>query len=227
MKSTIAIIGATGKMGSALARSFARAGYPLLLMGREQERLQQMAEDIRSIDCSSVEAVGCAKEAAWEADIIIPAVPYRVQAEVAGHIRPVAVGKIIISIANLSDHEMKLLAAASAAEELQNVLPHSKVIKAFNTTFAADFDCPRIAGITPDCFVAGDDAPSVEVVLQLVKDAGFNPLIAGDLHASRTLESMMLLLDGLSQRYGYRQHAGWKVLADQVTQRDKSNRISK
>jgi predicted dinucleotide-binding enzyme len=45
-----------------------------------------------------------------------------------------------------------------------------------------------------------------------VKDTGFNPLIAGKLQASRTLEHMTVLLVGLSMRYNYNWLAGWKVL---------------
>lgn len=194
MKSTIAIIGATGKMGSALSGRLARAGYPLLLMGREKEKLQQMAEEMRRIDRSLVEAVGCAKEAAWEADIIIPAVPYTVQAEVAEHIRPVAIGKIVLSIINpfLKGANALLTApGSSAAEELQSALPHSKIVKAFSTTLASSFGMDVI-GDKADCWVAGDDRPSIDIVWKLVNDTGFRPVVAGNLDASRKLESMML-----------------------------------
>ena len=75
VKQTIAIIGATGNMGSALARSLARGPYRVLLFGRDAARLDWLASEIQgTVPAAEVEAVGCPVDASWEADIIIPAV---------------------------------------------------------------------------------------------------------------------------------------------------------
>jgi predicted dinucleotide-binding enzyme len=100
----------------------------------------------------------------------------------------------------------------SAAEELQKLLPNSKVIKAFNTTFAADFSTPVIDGKQVDAFIAGNDEEALETVKELVSTAGFNPVVAGDLSVSRTLENMQLLLIQLGLKYNYNWLAGWKIL---------------
>jgi predicted dinucleotide-binding enzyme len=99
-----------------------------------------------------------------------------------------------------------------AAEELQKCLPNAIVVKAFNTVFAADFATPVIAGQQADAFVAGNDADAVETVSELVATAGFNPIVAGDLSVSRTLENMSLLLIQLTMKNGYNWLAGWKIL---------------
>ena len=100
----------------------------------------------------------------------------------------------------------------SSAEELQKLLPHSKVIKAFNTTFAGDFSQPVINGKTIDAFIAGNDEEALETVSDVVKSAGFNPIKAGKLSISRTLENMQSLLIQLSIKNNYNQVAGWKIL---------------
>ncbi|MFL5774538.1 MAG: NADPH-dependent F420 reductase, partial [Flavisolibacter sp.] len=87
-----------------------------------------------------------------------------------------------------------------------------KVIKAFNTTFAADFNTPVINGKRVDAFIAGNDEEALKTVSQLVSDAGFNPVIAGELHVSRTLENMQLLLIQLGIKNNYNWLAGWKIL---------------
>jgi 8-hydroxy-5-deazaflavin:NADPH oxidoreductase len=210
MKSTIAIIGATGSIGSALARGLAQAGYPLLLMGRRKEKLSRLVDEVKALNKASVEALGCAKEAAWEADMIIPAVPYPAQEEIVSHIRPVAVGKIVVSIANPFDSKVESLlttTGTSAAEELQFLLPHSKVVKVFSTAFVSYAFCQCIPAA---CLLAGDDLPAADAVQQLAKDAGFNPLIVGNLSESRTLESMMLMFARLSREYRYNLYAPWK-----------------
>lgn len=215
-KQTIAIIGATGNMGSALSRALAKGNYRLLLKSEEADKLQSLVKEIKASDPGAdIEASVCAKDASWEADIIINAVPYSAEKEVAEKIREVANQKIVISIANpLNETYDGLVTGAdtSAAEELQKLLPNSKVVKAFNTTFAADFATPVIDGKQADAFIAGDDKEAVETVSELVTTAGFKPVIAGELSLSRTLEQMQLLLIRLGLKYNYKWLAGWKIL---------------
>jgi len=216
IKQTIAVIGATGNMGSAISKSLSKGNYKLLLCANEQDKVQTLVQQIKLQNSSAdVEAVDCSTEASWEADIIILALPYEAEKEVAEKIREMANQKIVISIANpLNSSYNGLVTAAdtSAAEELQKLLPNSKVIKAFNTTFAADFTTPVIDGKQVDAFVAGNDEDALQTVSELVTTSGFNPMVAGNLSVSRTLESMQLLLIQLGIKYNYNWLAGWKIL---------------
>lgn len=215
-KQTIAIIGATGNMGSAIAKGISNGNYRLLLKGNDQHSLDALVNDIKTQNASAdVEPVVCPADASWEADIIILAVPFSAEAEIADTIREVAKQKIVISIANPLNESYNGLTTApdtSAAEELQKLLPNSKVIKAFNTTFAADFASPLIDGKQSDAFIAGNDEDALQIVSEIVATAGFNPIAAGDLSVSRILENMQLLLIQLGIKYNYHWHAGWKIL---------------
>jgi NADPH-dependent F420 reductase len=215
-KQTIAIIGATGNMGSSISKSLAKGNYRLLLKANKEEELNKLVKEIKGENTSvDVEAIPCPTEASWEADIIILAVPFEAEKEIAEKIKQVANQKIVISIANPLNETCDGLATppnTSAAEELQKLLPNSKVIKAFNTTFAADFSIPVINGKQVDAFIAGNDEDALETVKELVITAGFNPIVAGNLSVSRTLESMQLLLIQLGMKYNYNWHAGWKIL---------------
>lgn len=203
-------------MGSALAKSLAKGNFRLLLKSSRQEELKALVEAIKAeTPTADIEGMACPREAGWEADVIIPAVPFEAQAEVAERIREVANQKIVISIANPLNETytgMVTPGDTSAAEELQKLLPHAKVVKAFNTTFAADFASPVINGQQVDAFIAGNHADALETVSELVKTAGFNPIVSGDLTASRMLESMQLHLIQLSQKYNYNWLAGYKIL---------------
>lgn len=215
-KQTIAVIGANGNMGSAISRSLAKGPYRLLLKGNNQEELDALVKEIKTKNKGAdVEAAVCPAEASWEADIIILAVPFDAEKEIAPGIREVANQKIVISIANPLNEKYDGLVTApdtSAAEELQKRLPNSKVIKAFNTTFAADFSTPVIDGKQVDAFLAGNDEDALQTVSGLVTTAGFNPILAGDLSVSRTLEHMQLLLIQLGMKYNFNWLAGWKIL---------------
>lgn len=216
IKQTIAIIGATGNMGSAITKSISKGPYRLLLKGNDQTALDTLVAEIKNTNVKAeVEAAVCPTEASWEADVIILAVPYEAEKEIAATIKEVANQKIVISIANPINATYNGLVTApdtSAAEELQKLLPNSKVIKAFNSTFAADFSTPVIDGKQVDAFIAGHDEEALETVSEIVATAGFNPIIAGDLSVSRTLENMQLLLIQLGNKYNYNWLAGWKIL---------------
>ena len=215
-KQTIAIIGAGGNMGSVISKALSKGNYRLLLKGNDSAKLKELVVEIESQNPSAdVEAMACPAEASWEADIIILAVPFPAEKEIAEKIREVANQKIVVSIANPLNATYDGLTTApdtSAAEELQKLLPNSKVIKAFNTTFAADFSTPVIDGKQVDAFIAGDDEEALQTVSELVRIAGFNPLVAGRLSVSRTLENMQLLLIQLGMKYNYNWLAGWKIL---------------
>ena len=215
-KQTIAIIGAAGNMGSALAKSLAKGNYRLLLFTDDKKDMTGLAKEIKSLHPGAdIESINCSYNASWEADIIIAAVPYNAEKELAHKIREVANQKIVISIANPLNETYDGLVTApdsSAAEELQKLLPNSKVVKAFNTTFAADFSTPVIGGKQADSFIAGNDTEALTTVSELVRTAGFNPIIAGGLPVSRTLENMQLLLIQLGIKYNYNWLAGWKIL---------------
>src|SRR5689334_4371437 len=166
-KPSIAIIGATGRMGGALALRLVKENYRLLLFARNVIRLNEMEEAFRKASpMADLDWVTCAAEASWEADIIIPAVPFSAQYEIAKKIQQVATQQIIISLSNpVQPNETD----KSDAEKLQELLPHSKVVKAFNTIAAEEL----IALQKPaDSFIASDDEEANEVVAALVKKIG-------------------------------------------------------
>jgi NADPH-dependent F420 reductase len=215
-KQTITIIGANGHMGAAISKAISKGNYRLLLKGNEQAALDALVNEIKNTNPDAdVEAAVCPAEASWEADIIILAVPFEAEKEIAAKIKEVANQKIVISIANPLNTTYDGLVTSpdtSAAEELQKLLPDSKVIKAFNTTFAGDFSTPVIEGMQADAFIAGNDDDALQTVAEIVATAGFNPIIAGNLSVSRTLENMQLLLIQLGIKYNYNWLAGWKIL---------------
>src|SRR5947209_3256186 len=102
-----------------------------------------------------------------------------------------------------SSGNMGAAISKSIAKGNYGIVLYSKVVKAFNTIFAADFSSPVIDGKQVDAFVAGNDEEALQTVSDLVITAGFNPIIAGDLSVSRTLENMQLLLIQLTMKYNY------------------------
>lgn len=215
-KQTIAIIGATGNMGSALAKTLSKGNNRLLLFANNQEKVKALVDDIKSSNKKAdVEGIECPTNASWEADIIVMAVPFAAEKEIATRIKEVANQKVVISIANpLNENYDGLVTPpnTSAAEELQKLLPNSKVVKAFNTVFATVFTTPVIDDKQVDVLIAGNDGNAMVTVSELVQTAGFNPVVTGELLVSRTLENMALLLIQLTVKNNWNWQAGFKVL---------------
>ncbi len=198
-KQTVAVFGASGSMGSAITKSIAKGPYRLLLMSNEAGKLQELQTDIvKEFPDAEAEVIQTLIDARWKADIFILAVPYAAEAEIVSEIKDLAEGKIVISITNPINKDLTGLVTqpgTSAAEELQKLLPQSNVVKAFNTTFAADFTHPVIDGKQVDSFIAGDDEPSVKTVSEMIKTAGFNPIIAGGLSGKPNIREHAITVD--------------------------------
>jgi predicted dinucleotide-binding enzyme len=200
MKKTVAIIGAVGIIGSPIARGLAAAGCRVLLTDDIRNhplrymKLSWLERKIRmEVPQADVEMAVSRREASWEADIIIPAVPYVELDEVASRIKDVVTGKIIISLEvplNETHNGPAPDPTTSAAEELAQLLPHSKIVKVVSAIFVTRPEEQNVDGVNVDMFVAGDDKQSVAVVMQLVEDAGFHPVVAGTLATGRTLEEV-------------------------------------
>lgn len=215
MKTTIAIIGAGGNMGKGIATALAsKSNYRLLLCDNDLVTTEALAKDLKRTNPNAdVEAIDCSANASWEADIVIPAIPYSAQKSVAEKIKPFVNQKIVVSLVNPMNETMTALATdSSAAEELQLLLPNAKVVKAFNTTFAGTFYEPVVDSVPVDVFVAGDDEQSVKAVSKLAKTIGYNPVFAGGLATSKTLELMQFMLIQITVRDNLNWKTGWKLL---------------
>ena len=206
-KKTIAIIGATGDMGSALAKALVNSNYRLLLMSRDESKLRKFSACLKEkTPAAEVAVIDCEKEACWEADIILLAVPYGAEKEVAGKIRAVATQKVIIDVSNPLNQSYDHLITetdTSAAEELQKALPNSKVVKAFNTIFAADLTTRIKEGEQVKTFIAGDDQEALQTVSEIAAAMGLKPVLCGNLSSARKIEQMMLQLMELKTEENY------------------------
>ena len=92
----------------------------------------------------------------------------------------------------------------SGAEEIQSKAQGARVVKAFNTAFAARQADPNVAGgLRVDGYAAGDDEEAKQAVLALLGDIGFNPVDAGPLAMARHLEGMAWLNISLQMKNGW------------------------
>lgn len=175
------IIG-TGNMGTAIAALAARGGAPV----------QNVAHGERA--------------ETFTGDVVVLAVPYEALGDVAARYFDQLAGKVVVDITNpvdAADGRRREIRAGSAAAELSTRLPQSRVLKAFNTSFAATVASGELtadgAGPVPlTVLAAGDDADAKSSVLDVVEASGARGIDVGPLARARELEAVGFLQLGLA-----------------------------
>ena len=104
-------------------------------------------------------------------------------------------GKVVVDITNPVDWStfdgLVTPADSSAAEEIAKRLPDgARVVKAFNTTFAATLISGEVNGPPLDVLIASDDDDAKALMTQLLEPAGLHVVDAGPLRRARQLESL-------------------------------------
>jgi len=168
----VSIIG-TGSMGTAIARIVTDGGNTVELLGRE--------------DAAT----------APEGDVVVLAVPYpSVEDVLAAHGDHLA-GKVVVDITNPVDFEtfdsLTVPADSSAAAQIADRLPRSRVLKAFNTTFAATISSGVVGPLPTTVLIAGDDDDAKATLVDVVRAGGLRAIDAGGLRRAPELEALGFL----------------------------------
>lgn len=153
-------------------------------------------------------------DAAKWGEVIILAVPHNAVNDAIEEIRPYADGKVVIDATNAVNQNLDLSinCTTSTAEEIQKKLPKAKVVKAFNTVFAANQGVGKVGNEQLTAFIAGDDLKAKQTVAQLTRDIGFDPVDCGPLKATRYLDGMAMLIIQLAFKYGLGTKIGYKLV---------------
>lgn len=203
----ITIIGA-GNVGRALAGSFTRAGHDVTVSSAHPDSARAVAAE------TGARAAVDNRAAVTDADLVVLAVPYPALTDVIDEVGDALAGKIVVDATNplRPDYQGLAVEGTSAAEQVQARVKGARVVKAFNSALAARQADPTVEGTQLDGFVAGDDQEAKQVVLDLVRAIGFNPIDAGPLEVARALEALALLNIMLQLRNNGGWQTGWKLV---------------
>jgi 8-hydroxy-5-deazaflavin:NADPH oxidoreductase len=202
---SLAIIGGTGKEGSAIAARFAKAGVRTLIGSRDAMKAQNAANKINEeFKIKNVEGY-TNRDATSKADIVLLAVPYDGMKPILEDIKPAAAGKVIINIASSLDAEKKSRArinpAGSIAVEIQTFFGETtKVVDAFQNISPEQLE-KFDEKIETDVLVVGADRETRDMVIALIKKVGIDAFDAGMIQNAVIVETMTAALIAINIRY--------------------------
>ena len=191
----ITIIGA-GNMGRGIGIRLVSGGHSVTYMDAYPEMAERTASDVKTHTQKGANVYTAPMDSANVSDIVVLALWYDTNLEVARQLGQKLAGKVVVDIANpFSTYDPRATQPdSSSAEELAKIVPPSvHVVKAFSTTFAGTLLTGKVAGQPLDVFIAGDDHEAKAKVAKLVSDGGLRPIDVGPLSRARQIEGMQLL----------------------------------
>jgi len=167
------IIG-TGTMGGAIGGVLAAGGSDVSHVTREQ--------------VGGAPALG---------DVVVLAVPYGAVDEIIAAYGDQLDGKTVVDITNPLNFEtfdsLVVPVGSSAAAQIQAKLPASKVLKAFNTTFAATLTGKQVGELRTTVLIAGDDSAAKAALAGAIRAGAIEAIDAGSLARAHELEALGFL----------------------------------
>lgn len=170
---SFSIIG-TGSMGSAIGAVLAGGGSEVA--------------HVRHEEVGSAPLTG---------DVVVLAVPYPAVEQILAAYGDQLAGKVVVDITNPLNFEtfdsLVVPAGSSAAAQIQERLPDSRVLKAFNTNFAATLGSKQVGPLPTTVLVAGDDADAKAQLAEALTAGGLEVVDAGALSRAHELEAVGFL----------------------------------
>ncbi|GAA2777374.1 NADPH-dependent F420 reductase [Streptomyces showdoensis] len=187
---TLAVLG-NGRVGSSLAAALTRAGHEVSVADR---------------------APGAAADAAWKAQVVINATPGAGSLERLAALREELRDKILVDVSNATVDGPDGLPAglvypgSSLAEQLQEALPRTRVVKTLNTMLFPVMTAPDTLTRAPDVFLSGDDAQAKQMVRELLTDLGWRKewiTDLGGIQTARATEAAILFVPHVIRSSGF------------------------
>jgi 8-hydroxy-5-deazaflavin:NADPH oxidoreductase len=205
----VTIIG-TGNMARAIGRRVLEGGHKLTVVGKDRGRAEEVAGDLGGEVSTAVSGDPI------EGEVVVLAVYYPDARGAVEQYADQLSGKTVVDITNPVNDSYDALVVppdGSATQELAQLAPDARFVKAFNTTFANTLTTGEVAGQPLDVLIAGDDQGAKDAVATLARDGGLNPVDCGAGHRARELEALGLLHMSVQGSLGTGYASTVKILA--------------
>lgn len=199
----LAVIGGTGDLGSGLARSWSKAGYPVILGSRSADKARESATAFTAEGFAGV-AGASNVEAAAQGDIVIIAVPFANFTATLTEIREAVKGKIVVTaVVPLVPPKVSVVqlpvegSAALIAKASVDV--STRVVGAFHNVGSQKLH----GGGKADCdvLVFSDDIEARRAVIELANAVSNRGVDGGALANAAAAEALTSVLIAINRSY--------------------------
>jgi len=200
---TIAILGGTGALGSALTKKWANAGYKILIGSRDPEKATRIAAEInQALNTDKISGYDLRRATALS-DISVLTVPYHSHQGTLELIKEDLHGRILIDTTVPLQKEatkVKLPTLGSAALEAQKILGNQvEVVSALQNIGSHLVDSKE--KIKAEVLVTGNNEETVDTVISLLNVLGLKCWYAGSLENSAAAEALTSVLIVINKKH--------------------------
>ncbi|HEY7232675.1 MAG TPA: NADPH-dependent F420 reductase [Gemmatimonadaceae bacterium] len=185
----IGIVGA-GMIGSTLAKLWVDAGHEVKVASRHPDELESLVRRL-----GERASAGTPAEAAAFGDVVMLTVPLDAMPGLAKDLAPALAGKVVLDTSNAYQQRDGHLAVEATRDTggsagwTARLFPRSRWVKAFNTVYYKTLrkEAHRkgdLVGIP----LASNDPDALDTASRLVRDAGFDPVVVGELARGKEFE---------------------------------------
>jgi 8-hydroxy-5-deazaflavin:NADPH oxidoreductase len=183
----IGIIGA-GKIGGTLASLWVQSGHEVMISSRHPDELKSLAQSL-----GPKAQVGTPHDAAVFGDVVLISIPYGALPQVGRDLAHELAGKIVLETGNpyperdgdMANEARRVGTGVASAQ----FLPGVRLVRAFNAINYKSLQSEAHRAGEPIAIpLAGDDSHALAVAKQLVKDAGFEPVVVGPLSSAKLFD---------------------------------------
>ncbi len=202
----IAVLGGTGKEGSALAMRWALNGYKVIIGSRDAEKAKARAAELNAeLGGDYLEGMDNVA-AATIGNVIVVSVPYSAHKDTLLSVKDKLAGKVVVDVTvplmppNIQKvhvpegHAAALEAKALLGDDVRLVSAFQHVSSSKLKKLNESVDC--------DVLVCGDDDDAKADVMKLVEAAGMRGVDAGSLANAVAVEAMGAVLLYINKKYG-------------------------
>lgn len=176
----IGVVGA-GWLGGTVGKLWVKAGYEVMFSSRHPEQLESMAREL-----GPRASIGLPDAAAEFGSVLLLAVPFEAVPQVGRDLSRWYLGKVVLDSTNpwgAGDSALFREARTNGvAQTVAKHLPGARLVRAFS---CVDANVVEASGTRESgrigMPIASDDAGAMRVAADLVRDAGCDPVVVGNL----------------------------------------------
>lgn len=208
----IAFIG-TGNVGAPLADRLQKVGHQVSIAARDSQSKSVQAALARN----SHLMVQPPLEAVDSAEVVFLATPFAAVESALTPLKSALDGKVLVDCTNPVGANLShgLQSKISGSETIQQLLPGTRVVKAFTIYGYENFEDSTYLGygdLKPAMLIAGNDLAAKEIAKDFCRQLGWEPIDTGNIAMSLHLEHMTLLWINMARVQGRGTGFVWAML---------------